>query len=104
MPARRRTIRKIVSSTTLAADRLGVDAVVLSVISAAPPLTAVAGVVPTRVALAGLTGVSHAHPAAADVRTVISADRVAMARDIANAVAHYASTGRGMSRPAGVCA
>jgi hypothetical protein len=43
MPARPRTIRKIPSSTSVAADRLGVAAVVLSVISAAPPLTAVAG-------------------------------------------------------------
>ena len=104
MPARPRTIRKMPSSATLAADRLGVAAVVLYVISAAPPLTAVAGVVPTRVALAGLTGGSHAHPGAAVVCALVSVDRVALSRDIFNSATSDVYIAPGLSRPAGVCA
>jgi hypothetical protein len=100
-----RTIGTIPSSRTLVPDRRGVDAVVLFVISAAAPLNAVAGVVvPTRLALTGLTGVSHAHPAVAVVRALFSADRVAMASDVTTAAAGYVYIAPGLSRPAGDCA
>src|SRR4051794_12430477 len=79
-------------------------AVVLYVISAATPPSAVTGVAPTRRALAGLTRVSRAHPRAAVVRALVSVDRVAMARDVTNAAALCAYSAPGMNRPAGVCA
>ena len=47
--------RKSQLSTALARDRLGVAAVVFFVMSAAAPLTVVAGVVPTGLAVTGLT-------------------------------------------------
>lgn len=90
------------SSTTLVPDRRGLAAVVLFVISAAAPLTAVGGVAPPRLALTGLTGVSHAYLAVAVVVALFSVDDVATARHITNAAAPYASIARGMSRPAGV--
>ena len=94
---------KIPSSRTVVPDRLGVAAVVLFVISAAAPLTAVAGVAPTRLALTGLTDVSYAGLAIVVVSGLFSVDHVAMARHIINAAAPYVYIAPGMSRPPGVC-
>ena len=102
-----RTIGKIPPFRTLVPDRRGVAAVVLLAISAAAPLTAVAGVAPTGLALTGLTGVSHAYLAVAAVAAVaalFSVDHVAMARHIINAAACDVYIAPGLSRPAGVCA
>jgi hypothetical protein len=90
------------SSTTLVPDRRGPGRCGAFVISAAAPLTAVGGVAPPRLALTGLTGVSHAYLAVAVVVALFSVDDVATARHITNAAAPYASIARGMSRPAGV--
>jgi amino acid transporter len=89
-------------STALARDRLGVAAVVFFVMSAAAPLTVVAGVVPTGLAVTGLTGISVAFLAMAVVLAVFSVGYVAMARHIANAGAFYAYVSRGIGRPLGV--
>ncbi|GID91848.1 APC family permease [Amorphoplanes digitatis] len=89
-------------STALARDRLGVAAVVFFVMSAAAPLTVVAGVVPTGLAVTGLTAISIAFLAVAIVLAVFSVGYVAMARHIANAGAFYAYVARGIGRPAGV--
>jgi hypothetical protein len=59
-------------STTLAHDRLGVAAVVFFVISAAAPLTVVAGVVPIGLAVTGLTGISIAFLAVAAVLAIFA--------------------------------
>jgi len=99
-----RTIGKIPPFRTLVPDRRGVAAVVLLAISAAAPLTAVAGVAPTGLALTGLTGVSHAYLAVAAVPALFSVDHVAMARHIINAAACDVYIAPGLSRPAGVCA
>jgi len=99
-----RTIGKIPPFRTLVPDRRGVAAVVLLAISAAAPLTAVAGVAPTGLALTGLTGVSHAYLAVAAVAALFSVDHVAMARHIINAAACDVYIAPGLSRPAGVCA
>src|SRR3954453_1462590 len=89
-------------STALARDSLGVAAVVFFVMSAAAPLTVVAGVVPTGLAVTGLTGISIAFLAVALVLAIFSVGYVAMARHIANAGAFYAYIARGIGRPIGV--
>ena len=89
-------------STALARDRLGVPAVVFFVMSAAAPLTVVAGVVPTGLAVTGLTGISVAFLAVAVVLAIFAVGYVAMARHIANAGAFYAYVARGIGRPLGV--
>jgi amino acid transporter len=89
-------------SNALARDRLGVPAVVFFVMSAAAPLTVVAGVVPTGLAVTGLTGISIAFLAVAIVLAIFSVGYVAMARHIANAGAFYAYIARGIGRPVGV--
>ncbi|GAA0421923.1 amino acid permease [Actinoplanes campanulatus] len=89
-------------SDTLARDRLGVAAVVFFVMSAAAPLTVVAGVVPTGLAVTGLTGIAIAFLAVAVVLAIFSVGYVAMARHISNAGAFYAYVSQGLGRPLGV--
>jgi amino acid transporter len=89
-------------SNALAKDRLGVAAVVFFVMSAAAPLTVVAGVVPTGLAVTGLTGISIAFVAVALVLAIFAVGYVAMARHIANAGAFYAYIAQGIGRPLGV--
>ncbi len=89
-------------STALARDRLGVAAVVFFVMSAAAPLTVVAGVVPTGIAVTGLTGISIAFVAVAVVLAVFAVGYVAMSRHISNAGAFYAYISQGIGRPIGV--
>ncbi|MGK5681798.1 APC family permease [Actinoplanes sp. URMC 104] len=89
-------------STALARDRLGVAAVVFFVMSAAAPLTVVAGVVPTGLAVTGLTGIAIAFAAVAVVLAIFAVGYVAMARHIANAGAFYAYISQGLGRPLGV--
>jgi len=76
--------------------------VVFFVISAAAPLTTVAGVIPTGIAVTGLTGVSLAYLVVAVVLGLFSVGYVAMARHIANAGAFYAYIALGISRPIGI--
>ena len=92
-------------SRALAADRLGVPAVLFFVLAGVAPLTVAAGVIPTAYATTGLTGI----PAAFLVIAVILAPlRGRVCRDgahvIQNAGAFYALISRGLGRPAGVAA
>ncbi|MGC4804971.1 APC family permease [Micromonospora sp. DT233] len=89
-------------AAALAADRLGVPAVVFFVMSAATPLTVVAGVVTTGYATTGLIGIPVAFLAVAAVLALFSVGYVAMARRVANAGAFYSYIARGVGRPAGV--
>ncbi|MFF5290568.1 APC family permease [Paractinoplanes globisporus] len=89
-------------SNALAKDRLGVAAVVFFVMSAAAPLTVVAGVVPTGIAVTGLTSISIAFIAVAIVLAIFAVGYVAMSRHIANAGAFYAYISQGIGRPFGV--
>lgn len=89
-------------SDALARDRLGVPAIVFFMMSAAAPLTVVAGVVPTGLAVTGLTGIAIAFLAVALVLAVFSVGYVAMARHIANAGAFYAYIAQGLGKPIGV--
>ncbi|MEU8242738.1 APC family permease [Actinoplanes missouriensis] len=89
-------------SDALARDRLGVAAIVFFMMSAAAPLTVVAGVVPTGILVTGLTGFPIAFIAVALVLALFSVGYVAMARRIANAGAFYAYVSHGLGKPAGV--
>ncbi len=102
MPRATHTQRESALSTALARDRLGVASVVFFVMSAAAPLTVVAGVVPTGLAVTGLQTMPIAFIAVAIVLAIFSVGYVAMARHISNAGAFYAYISRGLGRPAGV--
>jgi hypothetical protein len=102
VPAIPRTVGKFPSSATFVSDRLRVAGVVLFAICAAAQLIVVTGLVPSGLALTGLTGVSHADRAVAVVLALVSVDRIAMARDVTNAAALFASIARGICRPTGV--
>lgn len=88
--------------TRLAADRLGVPAVVFFVMSAATPLTVVAGVVTTGYATTGLIGIPLAFVAVGVLLAVFAVGYVAMARRMANAGAFYSYIAQGIGRPPGV--
>ncbi|SCG76250.1 APC family permease [Micromonospora inositola] len=89
-------------SEALARGRLGVPAVIFFVLSAAAPLTVVAGVVTTGYAVTGVTGIPLAFLVVAAVLALFSVGYVAMARRLTNAGAFYAYIARGLGRPAGV--
>jgi amino acid transporter len=89
-------------STALAADRLGVPAVVFFVMSAATPLTVVAGVVTTSYAVTGITGLPVAFIVIGAVLALFCVGYVSMARHVANAGAFYAYISQGIGRPIGV--
>jgi amino acid transporter len=90
------------AAAALAADRLGPAAVVFFVMSAATPLTVVAGVVTTGYATTGLLGIPVAFLAVGVLLTVFSVGFVAMARRMANAGAFYSYIASGIGRPVGV--
>jgi amino acid transporter len=87
---------------SLARSRLGVPAVVFFVMSAAAPLTVIAGAVTTAYAVTGVTGIPVAFAVVAVVLAVFSVGYVAMARRISNAGAFYTYVTHGLGRPAGV--
>ncbi|MEH0841588.1 APC family permease [Micromonospora sp. CPCC 205711] len=91
-------------SDALARGRLGIPSVIFFVLSAAAPLTVVAGVVTTGYAVTGVTGIPLAFLVIAAVLALFSVGYVAMARRVANAGAFYAYIARGLGRPAGVAA
>src|ERR1700720_4789266 len=88
----------------LAADRLGVPAVLAFVLASVAPLTVAAGVIPTAYAATGLTGIPVAFVVLAVVLGVFAVGYVAMSRHVRNAGAFYAFISRGLGRPAGVAA
>jgi amino acid transporter len=74
----------------------------MSIASSVAPLTAVAGIVTTALAVTGLRGISIAMIVIAAVLVLFVVGYLAMARHIENAGAFYAYIARGISRPAGV--
>ncbi|SCG68551.1 APC family permease [Micromonospora halophytica] len=102
MPPTSRLERPSNVSDALASGRLGVPSVIFFVLSAAAPLTVVAGVVTTGYAVTGVTGMPLAFLAVAAVLALFSVGYVAMARRVENAGAFYAYVSRGIGRPAGV--
>ncbi|MGI5238861.1 APC family permease [Dactylosporangium sp. CA-139066] len=93
-----------VVARTLARNRLGVPAVVFFVMSAAAPLTVVAGLVTSGFAATGVIGIPLAFVVVGVVLALFSVGYVAMARHVANAGAFYAYVSQGLGRPVGVAA
>jgi len=91
-------------SRALAADRLGVPAVLFFVMAGVAPLTVAAGVIPTAYATTGLTAIPAAFIVIAVILAIFSAGYVAMARAIRNAGAFYAFIAAGLGRVTGVAA
>ncbi|HEV3361507.1 MAG TPA: APC family permease [Pseudonocardiaceae bacterium] len=89
-------------SMALAANRLGIPSVVFFVMTAATPLTVVAGTVTTGYATTGLIGIPVAFIAIGIVLALFSVGYVAMAPYTANAGAFYAYISRGIAKPLGV--
>lgn len=89
-------------STALAADRLGVPSVVFFVMSAATPLTVVAGVITLAYAITGLLGLPLAFLLIGALLALFGVGYVAMSRHVANAGAFYAYVSQGIGRPVGV--
>jgi amino acid transporter len=89
-------------SIALAEDRLGIPSVLFFVMSAATPLTVVAGVVTTGFAVTGLIGIPLAFIIIGLVLGLFSVGYVAMARHVVNAGAFYAYISQGLSKPLGV--
>ncbi|RZS30537.1 amino acid transporter [Herbihabitans rhizosphaerae] len=94
--------RQSLLATTLRGNRLGVPSVLFFVMSAATPLTVIAGVVTTGYATTGLTAIPIAFVVVAVVLTLFAVGFVAMAPHVANAGAFYAYISRGIGRPFGV--
>jgi amino acid transporter len=91
-------------SRALARNRLGVPSVVFFVLSAAIPLTFVAGVVTTGYAVTGVTGFPVAFAVIALLLALFAVGYVAMSRHITNAGAFYTYIAHGLGKPAGVAA
>lgn len=89
-------------SAALARDRLGVPALVIFVMSAATPLTVVAGVVTTGYAVTGIRGIPLSFLIVGAVLALFSVGYVAMARYVKNAGAFYAYVSHGLGKPLGV--
>ena len=89
-------------SNALARNRVGVFGISMSIASSVAPLTVVAGVFATALAVTGLQGLSIAVLAIASVMLLFVVGYMAMARHIRNAGAFYAYVAQGIGRPVGV--
>lgn len=88
----------------LDSNRLGPLAIASFVLSAAAPVTVVAGVIPTGFATTGILGLSAAFLTVGVVLAFFSVGFSAMSRRISNAGAFYAYIAQGLGRPPGVAA
>lgn len=87
---------------SLSKDRLGIPSVVFFVMSAAAPLTVVAGVVTTAYATLPALGIPVGFITVAVILVLFSVGYVAMSRHISNAGAFYTYVSHGLGRPLGV--
>nr|WP_281065176.1 APC family permease [Brachybacterium sacelli] len=81
---------------------MGVASVVFFIVTAATPMTVVAGVVTTGFAMTGLIGIPVGFLVIGAVLMLFSIGYVRMARYVTNAGAFYAYIARGIGRPVGV--
>src|SRR5215469_5511319 len=102
--AQSRGARPSYVSRALAADRLGIPAVLFFVLAGVAPLTVAAGVIPTAYQTTGLTGIPAAFLAIAVILAVFAAGYVAMSRQITNSGAFYAFISHGLGKVLGVAA
>jgi amino acid transporter len=89
-------------SRALAADRLGVPAVLAFILAGVAPLTVAAGLIPTAYGVTGLTGIPAGFLLIAVILAVFATGYMAMSRNILNAGAFYAFVSHGLGRAAGV--
>jgi amino acid transporter len=89
-------------SRSLASNRLGILAIACFVLSAAAPVTVVAGIIPTGFAATGIIGIPLAFLAIGAVLALFSVGFNAMSRRISNAGAFYAYVSQGLGKPIGV--
>ncbi|WP_279582726.1 APC family permease [Fodinicola feengrottensis] len=94
--------RPSVVSSTLAANRLGIMHVVFFVITAAAPLTVIAGIVSTGWQVTEIKGLPLAFLLVAVVLALFCVGYVAVARRIRNAGAFYTYIAKGLGKPLGV--
>jgi amino acid transporter len=87
---------------SLAPDRMGAPGISLAIASSVAPLTVVAGVVTTGLAVTGLIAVSSAMLVLAVTFILFAPGYLAMARHITNTGAFYAYISKGIGRPVGV--
>jgi amino acid transporter len=104
MPRTQSAARPGSVSRALAADRLGVPAVLFFVLASVAPLTVAAGVIPTAYSTTGLTGIPAGFIAIAIILALFAVGYVAMTRHITNSGAFYAFISRGLGRVLGVTA
>jgi amino acid transporter len=97
-------VRQSHVSRALAADRLGIPAVLFFVLAGVAPLTVAAGVIPTAYQTTGLTGIPAAFIAVALILALFAVGYVAMTRHITNSGAFYAFISNGLGRVVGVAA
>ncbi|WP_211228519.1 APC family permease [Glycomyces tenuis] len=89
-------------AASLAKGRLGTSRLLHFSLTAATPLTVIAGGVVVMYAIAGQSGIPIAYITIAAILAVFAVGYTAMARHITNAGAMYAFVARGLGRPAGV--
>lgn len=94
--------RSSIVSSSLAANRLGIMHVVFFVITAAAPLTVIAGVVSTGWLVTDIKGLPLAFLIVAVVLALFCVGYVAVARRIRNAGAFYTYIAKGLGKPLGV--
>ena len=88
--------RQSIPANQLKKNSLGVAAITFLVISAAAPLTAVAGGVPISMLLGNGAGIAGSFAIVTVILLIFSVGYVAMSRHISNAGAFYAFTARGL--------
>lgn len=99
---RRQQVSKV--GAALAKARLGVWALIFTVLAAAAPLTVIAGGATAGFAVTGSTGIPLGYVVVAVLLGVFSIGYVAMSRQIVNAGAFYTYITKGLGRPVGVAA
>jgi amino acid transporter len=91
-----------IPGSALAKDRLGVPSVIFFVMSAAAPLTVIAGVISIGYLNTGVPGIPFAYIVMPLILAIFAIGYVAMSRHITNAGAFYTYVAHGLGRPLGV--
>ena len=91
-----------IGGPALKKDTLGVPSVIFFVMSAAAPLTVIAGVITIGYAVIGVQGLPVAYVVMPVLLAIFAIGYVAMSRHITNAGAFYTYVTHGLGRPLGV--
>src|SRR6185369_11535216 len=91
-----------IGGPALKKDSLGVPSVIFFVMSAAAPLTVIAGVISIGYLNTGVPGIPFAYIVMPAILAIFAVGYVAMSRHISNAGAFYTYVTHGLGRPLGV--